>query len=267
MLSESCDNVGTLQVQLSPLQRHRFCLQSSLTPQNQWTTPDGYKVGARFVFKFKKPIPLRYGAMKQLKTVTDGLIVQDSYVNAYKSISHKKYKRDVLLNLSNCSKRFFMFFNFDKYDDEAENDTIINGFYLEKASEIISAMYIIKREYILNKLCESTCEDDPHMVELYQQGINNNKIPMYVRLAEVGNGRMMFYFRYRCYLTETTLEINPVGHVTIANMRLVHHGNTIDMTYKTVSTYRQMVDHWELANEVIPITTGQHRYFEGIIKT
>jgi hypothetical protein len=247
---EKVSNVATLQIELSPLERHKFCIQSSLTPLNFWSSPDSYKVGARFVIKFAKPIPIRYSAAKQLESTTSGIISTENYVNVYKCISFQRHGREVLTNLSDFSKTFVMYFDFDQLDMEAKNDTLISGFYIDKASQLISAMYIIKREYILNRLCESTCEKNPDLVEWRYLCVNNNKTPLKIRIADICDGQLCFYFHYRCYLVEARIIIRPSGQVGLGNLKVVHHGHKLDAAYHTVSNYQNLIDEWHMTDPI-----------------
>uniref|UniRef100_A0A914Z336 Uncharacterized protein n=1 Tax=Panagrolaimus superbus TaxID=310955 RepID=A0A914Z336_9BILA len=247
---EKVKNIATLQIQISPLERHKFCIQSSLTPLNHWASPDTYKVGARFVIKFAKPIPIRYGAIKQLESIIGDIISKENYVNVYKYISLKQHGREVLFNLSDYSKQFVMYFDFDQFDKETRNDTILNGFYIDKASQLISAMYIIKREYILNRLCESTCENNPDLIEWRYLSVKNKKIPIKIRLSDIYDGHLCLYFQYRCYLIEARIIIRPSGNVGLGRLKIVHHGNKLDTSYHTVSRYQTFIDEWHLTDSV-----------------
>jgi hypothetical protein len=248
---EKVNNIATLQIQISPLERQKFCIQSCLTESNHWSSPDiKLKVGARFVIKFSKPIPIRYGAVKQLESIVSGIISKENYVNVYKCISFKRHGREVLVNMSDFSKAVVMYFDFDQFDIKTKNDTLISGFYFNKAPQLISAMYIIKREYILNRLCESTCEKNPDLVEWRYLSIRNDKIPMKIRLADICDGQFCFYFHFRCYLIEARIIIRPSGHVGLSNLKVVHHGHKLDTSYHTVSNYQALIDEWHMTDPI-----------------
>ena len=186
-------------------------------------------------------MPIRYGAIKQLESIVSGIISQENYINAYKNLSQKLHKKDVLLNLSDYSKNFFMYFDFDHFDLEAKNDTLVTGFYIDKAAQLISAMYIIKREYILNKLCEGTCEKNIHSTEYRYTGSKATKTAINIRLADVCDGHLNLYFQYRCYLVEIKIIITPGGNVTLAGLKIVHHGHNVSPTFHTAAMYQALI--------------------------
>lgn len=237
---ESCRDLAILKVQFDSMNRHRFALQSCLTPNPflTWINPEFHKIGAAFLIKFKRPIAVRYGAYRQLQTCADKINVEENYVNAYSTIVRLAHPQTPV-SLADITKKYILRFEMDQSSEDRCRDYLISGFYLSHPKQVLCALYCIKREVILNRLCESTCEQDPLKLPYSQ---SHMKSKLYIRLGEMVDGKLKFYFNYLCYAVEVCIFVNDYGEVNLSRIRAVHHGNRIRHGYLTVYDFVQLID-------------------------
>ncbi|KAE9556150.1 hypothetical protein FO519_000638 [Halicephalobus sp. NKZ332] len=241
-LFEFSRNVAVLKVQIDAMGTHPFALQSCLTPFLTWIKTESHSVGARFMFKFNRPIAIRYGAYEQLQGSIDEVVVEQNFINAYSTMVRLAHPHRSI-SVADIANNFILSFDTDSVSGNEEHDSLISGFYFTHPRQALSALYIVKKEVILNRLCESTYEQDPVVLD-YKYTNGRMKGKMSVRLGEMKNGRLKFYFHYACIVVESCLIVTNYGTVEISHLRAAHHGNRISPGYSTAKDFEKILEKW-----------------------
>ena len=243
-LFESSRNAAVFKVQIDALSTHPFALQSSLTPSPflTWIKPESHSVGARYMFKFNRPIAIRYGAYRQLQASIDEVLVEQNFINAYSTMVRLTHPHRAI-SIADIANNFILSFDRDSAPGNEEHDSLISGFYFTHPRQALSALYIVKKEVILNRLCESTYEQDPVVLD-YKYTNGKVKGRMAVRLGEIRNGLLKFYFHYACIAVECSIAVTDYGSAQISHLRAAHHGNRVRPGYSTAKDFEKVIEKW-----------------------